>query len=365
MTILINNPVFATVVFSIILAFAILISARRRKDSGGLSPAVTQELKAIAILLVVFSHVTYYLTIDHQFLWPLCIAAGVGVNLFLFLSGYGLTVSTCKSTGSAIKECPRRLGKLYIPMWATLLVLALLDFFLLHKTYPWDYLLRSGGGLFLHANLYEDINSPLWYFTLILFYYLIFPLLFSKKRPWLSALGIYALSFFAVVFAPPFFNNVSYLYKVHLVAFPLGMIFAYFFAKPAVANFFTKLQEPKKWPLRWLVVIVGSILAVYFASHGDIGLKTEEMISTITVLSLIAVFSFKRISFPTLYWIGFFSYEIYLLHWPIMYRYDFLFKYVRPCLAMLLYLVIFMGLGWCLQLLTKKLTGRHPRASIK
>ena len=46
---------------------------------------------------------------------------------------------------------------------------------------------------------------------------------------------------------------------------------------------------------------------------------------------------------------GIYSYEIYLLHWPLMYRFDFVYKILPPALATCLYLFIFIGLGMVLQ----------------
>ena len=70
------------------------------------------------------------------------------------------------------------------------------------------------------------------------------------------------------------------------------------------------------------------------------------MTSIVTSLLFIALFIIKRFDIKTLYWFGFYSYEIYLFHWPLMYRYDFLYKYLPAWLALALYLVIFIGLGW-------------------
>jgi len=40
---------------------------------------VTQELKGLAILSIVFAHIAYMLVSDSRFLYPLSVAAGVGV----------------------------------------------------------------------------------------------------------------------------------------------------------------------------------------------------------------------------------------------------------------------------------------------
>ncbi len=366
MNILVNNPIQATIIFSAILLVGILVSGRRHYDNEALSPNVSQELKGIAILLVVFSHIGYFLATDTRFLFPLSIAAGVGVNLFLFLSGYGLTISSSKSKDNILQSYRRRLGKLYVPMWITCVVFVILDLVILGKSYSWQYLMNSALGYFSSVNLYADLNSPLWYFTLIIFYYLLFPLVFLKKAPWLSALIIYFISYFIVSGQPSFIQGVIHMYKIHLIAFPLGIIFAWAFAKKPMIDFFGRMKDKKNWLPRIFIIFTGSLLAVYTAFNSNIGLGVkEELTSIITVLALLAVFLVKRVGFKTLYWIGFFSYEIYLLHWPMMYRHDFLYKYFPSWLATALYLVVLIALAWALQKITELILKRKKEIITK
>ncbi len=102
MMVSINNPIQATWIFISIFLLALLISIKSQKannadNNKGFFPiTLTQELKGLAILAVVFSHIGYFLVYQHEFLFPLTILAGVGVNIFLFLSGLGLTISALK-----------------------------------------------------------------------------------------------------------------------------------------------------------------------------------------------------------------------------------------------------------------------------
>jgi peptidoglycan/LPS O-acetylase OafA/YrhL len=229
MPVLINDPVGATWIFSSILMIAFLISLKRRSESGFFPVSLTQELKGFAILAIILSHVGYFLSSDHRFLYPLSILAGVGVNLFLFLSGYGLTFAALRKKISTLEFYKRRLIKLFIPFWMVLAVFLLLDFLFLKIGYSWSYIFRSFAGFFPSADLIKDINSPFWYFSLILFYYLIFPVLFMKKRPWLSAVFVYGIAYLIVQEKFEIFKDVAKLYEVHILAFPLGMIFGWLF----------------------------------------------------------------------------------------------------------------------------------------
>ncbi|MDD4332834.1 MAG: acyltransferase family protein [Patescibacteria group bacterium] len=347
----ISNPIEATWIFSIILIIALLATARRKKDNDFFSLALTQELKGLAILAVVFSHFGYFLTSDNHFLFPLSTLAGVGVNLFLLLSGLGLVTSALKKPLPIFQFYKKRLLKLFAPLWITLIVFLTLDYFVLHLTYSWPVVLQAFLGIFRHANLYTDINSPLWYFTLILFYYLIFPLVFSKKYPWLSALIIYFVPYFILRENPGWLINVLGMYQVHLMAFPLGMIFGWLFYNPGCLarlpwfkviaeklkcqNKFAKLVKNIKPASYYFLMISLIVFIMHFVCYSGVGegLDKEQWISIITVLAIMFLFIIKKIEFKLFYWFGVYSYEIYLIHWPLAYRYDVFYKYLPAWLA--------------------------------
>jgi len=375
MTISISDSVQATRVFIIIFFIAVLISARRKKFSSFFPLSLTQELKGLAILAVIFSHLGYFLISDHRFLFPLSILAGVGVNLFLFLSGYGLTNSALKNQLTVWQFYRKRLLKLFVPLWLVLATYLVLDFFVLKITYSWQFIGKAFLGIFTSADLFHDLNSPLWYFTLILFYYLVFPLVFFKKRPWLSATFIYLVTYIILRQNPVWLNSIITLYQVHLLAFPLGILAGWLFYEQTFtdikfirrriwlsnlvdkfkrANLLTKLKNKIHQSIYWLIIILSLIFIAYFSYYSGVGqgINKEQMISVITMLAIIFLFSYKKIEFRLFSLFGLYSYEIYLLHWPLVYRYDFLFKNFPAWLATTLYLILFLALGWLLNKLS-------------
>lgn len=354
MTISINNVVFSTNIFIAIFLMANLAMIGKQKNQQFFSEAVSRELKGLAILAIVFAHIGYYLSSDTRFLFPLSILAGVGVNLFLFLSGFGLTMSSLRKNLTVMQFYQRRLLKLFIPMWVVLAILYIMDHFILGKSYSSTYIGGSILGLFLHANLYEDVNSPLWYFTFILFYYLIYPLVFRKNNYWISAFIVYVLSFVFVKYAPPgLFFNVAYLYGMHLLAFPLGIISAgvvfnrerYGWAKREIKK---KLDNRI---VRYAIIAILLYVANHFSFHSDVGQgpAKEELVSLIVLAAIVGIFLIKRIDLKLFSIFGLYSYEIYLMHWPIMYRYDVFYGSVPGWLATILYLILFLILGRILQ----------------
>ncbi len=362
MLISINNPIQSTIIFECILFAVLLLSARVKKFDHFFPISQSHELKGFAILLIVFSHIGYFLVTDHRFLFPLSIMAGVGVDLFLFLSGLGLTASALKKKLPIHHFYFKNLLKLFTPFWIALTAFLLLDFFTLQIGYPKLFIQRAFIGFFPSADLYRDLDSPLWYFTLILFYYLIFPIAFYKKQPWISAIAIYGASYFILRQNLALLSWVSPFYRLHIVAFPLGIIAGWVFYelhykyKESFSNLYNKLKSKipeylKKCALKatypllivFLIIFIG-YFSYYFGRQENPG--TAQLVSIITMLAVIFLFAIKKIEFKLLSLFGIYSYEIYLIHWPILYRYDIFYKYFPAWLATVFYLIFFLGLAY-------------------
>jgi len=348
MLISINDPIQQTVIFSIILFVVLIAWTRRRVITDWFPSSLTAELKGLAILMIVISHIGYFLVSDHRFLWPLSIAAGVGVNLFLFLSGFGLSASQIQKNLSIWQFYKKRLLKLFTPFWFVLSLFLILDFWLLKINYPWEYIGRSFLGIFTHADLYLDINSPFWYLTFILGYYLIFPLVFSKRWPWLSAVILYIAGYLVIYFHPAQLDYVLHLYKVHIIAFPLGVLAAWLVTKLRSVEILEKISCGRAAIGYYFFLAVLFGLFIYANTNSGIGgsANFEQAMSVLAILTIIGVFVLKKIEFRLLSLFGLYSYEIYLFHWPLMYRYDIFYFWLPAWLATVLYLILFIGLGW-------------------
>ncbi|MFA6215409.1 MAG: acyltransferase [Patescibacteria group bacterium] len=359
MPIQIAFPIEQTIIFSLIFFSAIFIFVKINNKTDIFPVSTTNQLKGLAILAVVFGHLGYFLSSDTRFLYPLSTISGVGVDIFLFLSGYGLARSAAKKELSVIKFYRQRLAKLFIPLWLAVTAFFALDFLVLKKIYPAAEIAGSYLGFFPQADIYGNLDSPLWYFTLILFYYLIFPWLFSRQRPIISALLLLAASFLVLKINLPVDIDVYHLYQLHYLAFPLGVLFAAGFAKISFFKKFFPTELEKilsqfkrlKTLARWAALAGLIALTAYLGIHSGVGENTlaVQATSLIMVLGLVLIFIIKKLEFKILNLFGLYSYEIYLLHWPIMYRYDLFYKFLPAALATVLYLGLFVALGWLLK----------------
>lgn len=353
----ISNVYTSTIIFISIFLIALTLSIKKKGSFDMLSPYVSQELKGFAILGVIFSHIGYFLVSDSSFLFPLSIVAGICVDLFLFLSGYGLVTSAIKKGVSTLDFYKKNLLKLYTPFWISIIILFLLIFFVAHVGYSASYILKTLAGVFTTADIYKDINSPLWYFSFIIFYYLLYPIVFSKKYPWVSAIMILLITLGILSINFDFMSKVNNLHYLHILAFPLGMIGGYLLSKEnVIENIKAKMFNMNKFSyyLLSLALIIIFYLSAYKFSGVGRGVWLEQIINIVAVLSLIVLFSIKKINFGLLSLFGLYSYEIYLVHWPIMYHYDIFYRYTTAWLATILYLILFVGLGFLL----KKISGK-------
>lgn len=358
MKILIDNPVLSTWIFTSIFLVTLFLSRSYKKQEGIFTISITQELKGFAILAIIFSHIGYFLVEGDTFLFPISIFAGVGVNLFLFLSSYGLMVSTSKNKEGVLQFYKKRLLKLYIPFWIVFIIFLLMDYFILKISYSTTYIIQAFSGIFLRADMFADLNSNFWYMTLILSYYILFPLIYIKKYPWISAIILYICTYKIVYTNPELFSNIDGLYKVHLVAFPLGMIFAWIshnsFVKRMFQDVVQKIKQTSnkiQLSIKYVLILILVSLVAYGGYHSGVGetVIKEQTISLLVMFGIICIFLLKKKQFNIFYLFGVYSYPIYLLHWPIVSRYDIFFRYVPAWIALILYLMLFVGLGWFLQ----------------
>ena len=365
MPITLTDDIYQTnlIVIAVLIA-VVLFTFKRAKHTDLFPVSVTQELKGLGILTVVFAHFAYMLVTNADFLFPLSIIAGVGVDLFLFMSGYGLTVGMLKKPLPIFEFYKRRVIKIFIPFWvAIILIFAANAIFLdIHYTVP--YMIQSLLGWFPTAEGFNDVNSPFWYITWMMMFYILFPLVFSTKRPWLSAIILSVIATLIGVYNPLEMGD-NWLHRLHTVAFSLGIIFAWLlFETKDKENKLVKVlkhfrNESKFMP--YIVIALMLAVVVYMSLHTTAnhwptltailgkGYFVDQFTSIIIMFAFIIIFSLKRFDNKFLSIYGLYSFEVYLIHWPLMGRYDVFFDILPAWAAVVAWMVTFILVSWLLQ----------------
>lgn len=371
----ISNPVLHTIILWILLFLLCIISSRKIPEKRSfLDWSSVLEIRWLATLWVVFAHIGYALTSGGEFLFPLSVYAWVAVDIFLFLSWYGATIDCLKNSFSPWTFFKKRVFRLLPYLWVALIIILLCDYFLLGRSYSFQEILFSFIGFFPEANLWNNINSPYWYLTLTFFYYLIFPFLFIKRFPIISAGVMYLLSWFLIYgfwgiqFDLELSSQIINLYKLHIWAFPLWMIVARIVSyKENIQKYFNEYVWNHTKSLLYRKIISPSLNAIiliflaYFIYHTGIysgvwkGNFMEQSYTLITAGLIFLFFWQKKFEIKFLSFIGLYSYEIYLLHWPILSRYFDFYNQVPASVATLGYFCIILALSFAMQKLVRKL----------
>ena len=368
MPITLTDDIYQTNLIVIAVLVAVVLFTFRRSKHTDLFPvSVTQELKGLGILTVVFAHFAYMLVTNADFLFPLSIIAGVGVDLFLFMSGYGLTVGMLKKPLPIFEFYKRRVIKIFIPFWVAIILIFAANAIFLDIHYSVPYMIQSLLGWFPTAEGFDDVNSPFWYITWMMMFYVLFPLVFSTKRPWLSAIILAVIATLIGVYNPLNMGD-NWLHRLHTVAFSLGIVFAWvlFETKDKENKFVAHLKEFRNKAKIMPYVIIALMLGVvvYMSLHTTAnhwptltailgkGYFVDQLTSIILMFAFIVIFSLKKFDNKFLSIYGLYSFEVYLIHWPLIGRYDIFFDYLPSWAAVIAWLVTFIVVSWLLQKIT-------------
>ena len=285
-----------------------------------LSQKNTQVLKGIAILLLLCHHY-WYTGEGYNDFWmygfPLFKSIGaIGklcVTLFVFLSGYGLSVRTIQNKG-VIRVLPfyrKRFVKLMMNYWLIWLLFVPIGVFVFNRTfidvYGDHYIVPSivdFFGLFLAVfNHPYGYNATWWFYSCIIVLYLLFPLIWK-----LRSLGFMLIPLALLIpelCAIPYVINSRALSLIfsYLLPFVCGILFAY-----------TKTLRFQVTGMgKFMSIIVMILLCCTYRMHSSYTVLWE------TIICAWGVFLYKqnshvRIISDALSFLGRHSFNIFLFH---------------------------------------------------
>ena len=351
----------------VVIAFAILVlftTLKQSTHSDVFPVSVTNELKGLGILTVVFAHFAYMKVTNADFLFPLSIIAGVGVDLFLFMSGFGLTVGMLKRPMKTVDFYKKRVIKIFIPFWIALIIMFIADALFMDKTYSVGYIIKSMLGFFPTADGFGDINSPFWYITWMIMFYLLYPLVSFKDKPWLSAI-ILAVKATIIGTCNIFDLGSNWLHRLHTVAFSMGIILAWLLQvkegeKNRFIEYIKDFRDNSK-DMKYIVIAIMFVIVFYVSQRTGAGswptltsilgqgFFVEQLMSIVIMLAFTVIFILKKVDSKFLTMYGVYSYEVYLIHWPLMAKYDIFFVYLPAWAAVIAWLVAFILVSMLLQ----------------
>jgi len=258
-------------------------------DKNGISFDFTNVLRGIAILIIMIGHISG--TMGTVAFSPL---GGIGVALFLFLSGFGLNESW-KKHGSS-KYWNKKIRRVFIPYFIVISIIAII-----------------GGHKSLHGYLLDifGIKTSYWYIGYLLKWYLIFWLTsrFTFKYR-MQIMGVCALGFLFILpnieaeqsfsFLAGVWTSISIdkynritakqMISIGVIAFIVGTVFLGIKQLPAIR---IHIDD-------------------YIYNIVQLFIKLPYAISIMSIIWLFPIIQHNRF----LLFAGAISYELYLVHMP-------------------------------------------------
>lgn len=260
----------------------------------------TENLRGIAALFVIFAHYTlkmkhmgYSLGVCKPFTW----LGGMGVCIFFFLSGYGMSCSA-KKNGMTLKKLIRRILTIYLPILAVRAVFMLIEHFTLEKP--------EGSGVLYFLGLE---NGP-WYLNELIIMCVLFFAAYrvgkENRGIWLGtligALAVMSICFYLLGFPARWYDSN--------MMFALGTAVALY--KEEILEFLKKHYYGK---MIFFVLCFLSSTAVYTTVKGEWIAVILKIISGLT-LNILALMVIMRVPLQSkvLQYCGKRSLYLYLTH---------------------------------------------------
>lgn len=332
----IAHPDLVNILILLVLGFLIYFWEQRYTDATLLDQRHTEQLRGIAILFVVVGHLWAHVNGK----LPDLLFGREAVALFLILSGYGLTISHRNHSPTLKYFLSHRVRRVMVPYWIITVLLIFLDYNLLQRSYDIkDILLTMFGVNISFAT--RNIDYTRWYITFLLFWYSVFYLVITtiKKPQYLSVLFMVSLVLF------PLNYYVTHLGWHQIFAFPLGCMIGYY-RDEFRSLFLTRRYELSCLALSSTIFIMAYKVWLYNLirphSYSIVLTACNEFLSIILCLSLIVftgLIHIRGYGSRLLSLCGKLSYELFLLHGPVLIKYNPIMTQGNPLLMSALFIL--------------------------
>jgi peptidoglycan/LPS O-acetylase OafA/YrhL len=327
-----------------------------------------QTLMGVAIVGVLFSHWFGFQSINSgvPFVLSTIVVRLVFTEGFLFLSGFGLYYSFSRNNDS-LSFYKRRLIRLYIPF--LLLSFPLYSFFLITREgYGiMDYLTQLTTSYFwFHGNY-----GGMWYVSLSIMLYLLFPLLFYFLFSKSSTKSVYlrfilCLGLFYLIVVPLKSLNYDYysLIKIGIEKIPffiVGILLAFVVKNELLTHITYRLCFFLMGGAYLFFTIINHYLPGYWIQHfAGFFQKLFFMPLLCLLFNSVVKFNLGQYLISILNWFGKYSLELYILHlhFYMFFRYSIFNTLLSPMLkasiAIVLAIILCQPVNRMISQITKK-----------
>lgn len=352
-----TNIAFACILVLLIFSFR-KSKNRDAKTYPILDIGITDQLKGISIILIVFGHLC---SIGFINLPSLKYLGAQGVSIFLILSGYGLTKSYLKK-GFDENFFVRRFKTVLLPYIVVTGATIVLGYVTNKIVIPKEFILPSILGL------NTQIDPTMWYISFIFLWYLAFYTIFTLRICNYAKFNLlFLFSFILKVTLLPNSTilNAPYEYSLHAFSFPIGTLVALYSKK--LLSFFKTIRVQ----VIFLTAVAIMLLIGYLILFKNISVEHQTMYTIINLMLAISciifavLLNFLQFESKALTVVGKYSFEIYLFEAIYFNRYDLLHKLPNKWASLILYIVVLLLSSFILNTLLQQLLNQWEKIRIK
>jgi peptidoglycan/LPS O-acetylase OafA/YrhL len=219
------------------------------------------------------------------------------------------------------------LNRIFVPYWAATVLILLADYFLLERSYSAEKILSTLIGLNFDKTL-RFLDYTRWFITLLLIFYVAFMFFVGNLNTGKALIGVSIFALFLYVLRRTSIFPFGSLH--HFAAFPLGCWMAY--SSASVETFVCKGRYST---LIYTGISVASIFILKLGLETVVRLgldlpnavvsvihSTQGVLFCIAIVLLVTQMSRWGYSSRFLSFCGVVSYELYLIHGPLLIKYN-------------------------------------------
>lgn len=275
--------------------------------------AFIDELKGFALLLVVLYHAGGVLD------WPNTLHGETGVDIFLIISGFALTRSATEMPAGQFLR--RRLLRIFPAYWATLALFLWLQSACFRATASAGNIVAHVFALhafdLVHKDYFSAINDSFWFISLILLLYLVFLAIRSRLDDlcFVAGIGLVLTAACSALYLHADHAGGVIQFAVRIPSFFLGLIVG-------------QLSRPRPAKLTLSPWLVAGALTVTYVGFWRAVVPFYPVAAAALILAFIVLrrtcqrHPDGRVALRALGWLGVYSYEIFLLHQPLIRDYN-------------------------------------------
>lgn len=321
----------------------------------------TNAIKGIAIIAMLVHHLFYEYPEYGESTYQLALIGKVCVAMFLFLSGYGLSVQYSKIlnydsvltriNGGGVKFLYKRYTKFYLNYWSIFLISVPIGVLVFGRelTIPYGenacipYRLALD---FMGVQGMMSYNITWWFNRLILSLYLLFPLLYwVMSRKWYVSLAVLAILFLKprlIIYPFHWLDDNLYIYTF---VFAFGMFCSIYI--DGISKLLNKINPKFVFSLSFMAVIAFCIERQWGIIPRLKGIPCDGFITAFTALAIVTAARLTKYNFPILSFLGRHSMNMYMLH-TFLFGYffeEFIYGFKYPLLIFIVLFVITLTLS--------------------